>query len=61
MTVEHLLKPLLQSIGLGVAAVDPDTLEPLETVAPGVRAIVAATIGDVRLIDNLELLPGDGT
>jgi pantoate--beta-alanine ligase len=36
--------------------VDPATLEPVEVAVPGSRAIVAATIGDVRLIDNLALL-----
>jgi pantoate--beta-alanine ligase len=38
--------------------VDPETLAPLESLAPGARAIAAATIGGVRLIDNLELIPG---
>lgn len=36
--------------------VDPLTLEPVEAVVPGARSIVAATIGGVRLIDNLALL-----
>lgn len=36
--------------------VDPVTLDPLEIVVPGARAIVAATIGGVRLIDNIALL-----
>ena len=36
--------------------VDPTTLDPLEIVVSGARAIVAATIGGVRLIDNLALL-----
>ncbi len=36
--------------------VDPVTLDPLEDVVPGARAIVAATIGGVRLIDNIALL-----
>ncbi|MDQ3657716.1 MAG: pantoate--beta-alanine ligase [Chloroflexota bacterium] len=40
--------------------VDPVSLDPLEVVTPGARAIVAATIGGVRLIDNLALLD-DGT
>jgi pantoate--beta-alanine ligase len=39
--------------------VDPLTLEPLEVVTPGARAIVAATIGGVRLIDNVALLPAE--
>jgi len=36
--------------------VDPVTLTPVDAVVPGVRAIVAATLGGVRLIDNLALL-----
>ena len=40
--------------------VDPLTLEPLDEVEPGARAIVAASIDGVRLIDNLELLSGEG-
>lgn len=36
-----------------VAAVDPDTLTVPETLAGAVRLLVAARIGDVRLIDNL--------
>lgn len=41
--------------------VDPVTLDPAEVVVPGARAIVAATIGGVRLIDNLALLDEAGT
>jgi pantoate--beta-alanine ligase len=37
--------------------VDPDTLEPVDRLVPGARALVAAEIGGVRLIDNLELVP----
>lgn len=40
--------------------VHPETLDPVEVVSPGSRAIVAAVIDEVRLIDNMELLPGDG-
>ncbi len=36
--------------------VEPVTLDPVEVVLPGSRAIVAATIGGVRLIDNVELI-----
>jgi pantoate--beta-alanine ligase len=36
---------------------DPDTLEPAERIVPRSRALVAARVGPVRLIDNLELLP----
>lgn len=41
--------------------VHPETLDPIEVVTPGARAIVAAVIDDVRLIDNMELLPGEGS
>ncbi len=34
------------------AVVDPVTFEPLERVVPGALAIVAASVGEVRLIDN---------
>ncbi|MDE0545829.1 pantoate--beta-alanine ligase [Microbacterium sp. C7(2022)] len=37
------------------AVVDPQTFEELESVADGALAIVAAYVGDVRLIDNLVL------
>ena len=40
--------------------VDPATIQPVEVVEPGSRAIIAATIGDIRLIDNLTLLPEEG-
>jgi pantoate--beta-alanine ligase len=36
-----------------VALVDADSLEPLETAGGSMRLIAAATIGGVRLIDNL--------
>ena len=37
--------------------VDPDTLEPLETVRREARALVAVQFGSARLIDNIALLP----
>jgi pantoate--beta-alanine ligase len=37
--------------------VDAETLEPLETVDAPARALVAARIGDIHLIDNCALLP----
>jgi pantoate--beta-alanine ligase len=37
--------------------VDADTLEPLETVDAPARALVAARVGDIHLIDNCELIP----
>lgn len=39
------------------AVVDPDTLEPVETVAGPARAIIAARLGTTRLIDNAALVP----
>jgi pantoate--beta-alanine ligase len=42
-----------------LAIIDPETLEPAISVTPGARVIVAATVGGTRLIDNLQLLPGD--
>ncbi len=38
-----------------LAIVDPATLDPLETVVPGARALVAARVGGVRLIDTMAL------
>jgi pantoate--beta-alanine ligase len=34
------------------AIVDPDTLEPIETIASEVVGIIAARVGTTRLIDN---------
>ena len=39
-----------------VAVVDPGTLEPLQRIAGPARALVAARLGRVRLIDNAPLL-----
>jgi pantoate--beta-alanine ligase len=39
-----------------LAIVDGDDLTPLERLVPGARAIVAARLGAVRLIDNVPLL-----
>ena len=36
-----------------VALVDPDSLEPLEERAGRMRLLAAATLGNVRLIDNI--------
>jgi pantoate--beta-alanine ligase len=38
-----------------LAIVDPDSLEPIDELTPGARALIAATIGETRLIDNLAL------
>ena len=39
-----------------LVVVDPSTLDPVARVVPGARALVAAEIGGVRLIDNIELV-----
>ncbi len=41
--------------------VDPATLEPVETIIEGARALVAARAGDTRLIDTMDLTVGDDT
>ncbi|MGC4191345.1 MAG: pantoate--beta-alanine ligase [Thermomicrobiales bacterium] len=38
-----------------LAIVDPATLEPVDDIATGTRALVAARVGDVRLIDTHDL------
>ena len=38
-----------------LAIVDPDSLTPIDELMPGARALIAATIGETRLIDNLAL------
>ena len=43
-----------------LAVVDPATLAPVPRLVPGARAIVAAEVGEVRLIDNVELVPEAG-
>jgi pantoate--beta-alanine ligase len=59
----------LQAIGIGVVAeepgarldyfaiVDPETLEPVQELARGALAAVAAYFGSTRLIDNIVLAP----
>ena len=42
------------------AVVDPDTLEPLETLLGEARAIIAGRVGTVHLIDNCALKPPKG-
>jgi pantoate--beta-alanine ligase len=70
-SVERLIaigRRILDAPGIAVdylAVVDPQNLAPVPAVTPGARALVAATIGNVRLIDNIELRPlepgpGDG-
>lgn len=41
-----------------LAIVDPATFDPVDRVATGSYAIVAARIGDTRIIDNIYLDPG---
>lgn len=43
-----------------LAAVDPDTLLPVENVAAGALLAVAAYVGSTRLIDNVLLPPAHG-
>jgi pantoate--beta-alanine ligase len=43
-----------------LAVVDPETFDPLTEIATGARAIVAATIGGTRIIDNIHLQRGAG-
>lgn len=65
VTDPHLLKALLHrqlSNAPGVRTdyaeiVDPDTLEPVSTIADGALIAVAAWIGNTRLIDNTAVLP----
>ncbi|HZT07101.1 MAG TPA: pantoate--beta-alanine ligase [Chloroflexota bacterium] len=40
-----------------VAVVDPESLEPVDVVANEARALIAAWVGGVRLIDNAPLVP----
>jgi pantoate--beta-alanine ligase len=40
-----------------LAVVQPETLEPITTLMPGARALVAVRLGEIRLIDNVELAP----
>jgi pantoate--beta-alanine ligase len=40
--------------------VDPDNLQEVDTIDSGGIALVAATFGKVRLIDNQELIPAPG-
>jgi pantoate--beta-alanine ligase len=42
-----------------LAIVDPATLEPLETIIAGSRALVAARVGETRLIDTMDLTQRD--
>lgn len=39
------------------AIVNPETLQPIQNWMPGARGCVAAYCGEVRLIDNIELIP----
>jgi len=39
-----------------LTVVDPSTLEPIPTVVPGARALIAVSVEGLRLIDNLALL-----
>ena len=41
-----------------LAIVDPETFDPVGRVVTGSRAIVAAKVGEIRIIDNIHLDPG---
>lgn len=41
-----------------MAIVDPETLEDVNTVTTGDRALVTASIGDLRIVDNVHLVMG---
>jgi pantoate--beta-alanine ligase len=56
--LEALMLRELREAGLTVdyaAVVDPDSLEPLDRVGARARALVAARLGPVRLIDNVPI------
>lgn len=42
-----------------LAVVDPDTLEPVETVRARTRVLIAAWVGSTRLIDTMDLTCGN--
>jgi pantoate--beta-alanine ligase len=54
--IEKLMRTELESSPVDsidyAAIVDPDTLEPIETIASEVVGIIAARVGTTRLIDN---------
>jgi pantoate--beta-alanine ligase len=57
-----LIRASLNQLEQGIAVdyltvVNPTTLEPVEIVTPGSRAMIAAKVGSVRLIDNIEVNP----
>jgi pantoate--beta-alanine ligase len=61
---EHLCTVMRRTIGSFpgvevdyVAVVDPVTLDPVQDVRSGARALVAVRVGGIRLIDNLALVP----
>lgn len=41
-----------------LAIVDPETFDPVDRVVTDSRAIVAAKVGEIRIIDNIHLDPG---
>ena len=58
--LEEVGRGVLASPGVAIdylAIVDGATLDPLTTLTPGARLLVAAEVGGVRLIDNVALEP----
>jgi pantoate--beta-alanine ligase len=52
LTPAHGIAPLALDY---LAIVDPESLEPVTSIADGSRALIAATVGNTRLIDTLDL------
>jgi len=49
-------RALIDSDGIDyLAVVDPDSLEPVETIDRPLRAILVARFGSVRLLDNVAI------
>lgn len=59
--IEAAMREVLDAAGLEVGyavLVDPATLRPVEAFEAPARALIAAKVGGVRLIDNCEIRPG---
>ena len=61
-TLQRTAQDLLDAAGLSVeyiAIVNPGTFESVETITGEALCLIAARVGEVRLIDNLPLKPGE--